>query len=166
MLNFNGELMSITRRAALTVGLGLVALSVGGCRDYEFLAAPPSLRGITIPLPPPSFADEGLITIDLEGTVPAGFVGPGTKALVFEKGTQRGYFVFTDTPDYTIYDLLVDLEDNCIETWVVSEDDEESTRIDYKAVLLEGEACAEDMSCSAPDLLGACVCLEKWSAGC
>jgi hypothetical protein len=161
--------MRITWRAAVSVGLSLglavVVLSVGGCREYEFLAAPPTLRGITIPLPPPSFADDLLISLDLEGTVPVSFVGPGTEAFVFEKGTQRGYFVFTDTNEYTVYDLLVDLDDNCIETWVVSEDDEESTRIDYKAVLLEGEACA-DPSCSAPDQLGACVCLEKWSAGC
>jgi hypothetical protein len=158
--------MSTTRSAALSVVLALAALvGVGGCRDYEFLAASPTLRGITIPLPPPSFADELLISIDLEGTVPMGFEGPDTQAFVFEKGTQRGYFVFTDTSDYTVHDVLVDLDDNCIETWVLA-GDEESTRVDYKAVLLEGEVCTTDASCSAPDMLGVCVCLEKWSVGC
>jgi hypothetical protein len=158
--------MSITRSAALSVGLALVALSAGGCRDYEFLSPQATLRGITIPLPPPSFADDVLISIDLEGTVPMGFEGPGTQAFVFEKGTQRGYFVITDTTEYTVYDVLVDLDDNCISTWVVDGMGEESTLVDYKAVLLEGEACVDDSSCSAPDMLGACVCLEKWPAGC
>ncbi len=151
------------RFTSTALSIGLVALA--GCRDYEFLSPAPTLRGITIPLPPPSFADDLLISIDLEGTVPMGFEGPGTQAFVYEKGTQRGYFVFTDTNEYTVYDVILDLDDNCIETWVVAGEGDESTRVDYKAVLLEGEACA-DPSCSAPDQLGACVCLEKWSAGC
>jgi hypothetical protein len=158
--------MSKTRSAALSVGLALVALSIGGCRDYEFLAPQATLRGITIPLPPPSFADDKLITIDLEGTVPMGFEGPGTQAFVYEQTTERGYFTFTYTSEYTVYDVLVDLDDNCIETWVVDAQGEESTLVNYKAVLLEGEACVDDPSCSAPDMLGACVCLEKWPAGC
>ena len=158
--------MTISRSAVVSVGLALVSLSLAGCRDYEFLSPAPTLRGITIPLPPPSFVDEILITIDIEGTVPMGFEGPGTEANVFEKGTQRGYFVFTETNDYTVHDVLVDLTDNCIETWVVTSDEEESTRIDSKAVLLEGDVCGTDPSCSAPDMLGVCVCLEKWPAGC
>lgn len=155
------------RSAARTIALvlALVPLAATGCRDYEFLAPAPNLRGITIPLPPPSFADEKLIHIDLEGTVPMGFEGEGTQAYVFEEGTQRGYFVLSDGPSYTVYDVLIDLDDNCIETWVVTAEGEESTLVDYKAVLLEGEACSDD-ACSAPDQLGACVCLEKWQAGC
>ncbi|MCA9687472.1 MAG: hypothetical protein KC457_35245 [Myxococcales bacterium] len=53
--------------------LAVLALSLltasTGCVEHPFLIQPPSLRGITIPLPPPSFADEVLISIDVEGYV-------------------------------------------------------------------------------------------------
>jgi hypothetical protein len=46
-------------------------------------------------------------------------------------------------------------------------DGEESSTVDYKAVLREGEeACTTDSSCSAMDELGVCLCLEKWNVGC
>ena len=46
-------------------------------------------------------------------------------------------------------------------------DGEESSTIDYKAVLREGEeACTEDATCSAMDELGVCLCLGKWTVGC
>jgi hypothetical protein len=139
-----------------------------GCNEPHFLVPAPTLRGITIPLPPPSFADEVLVRIDVEGNVPFGFDVPGTQAFLYEKVTGRGYFVDTDGMSYTIYDVLVDVTDNCMQTWFVDGvDDEESSTIDYKAVLREGEeACTTDSTCSAMDQLGVCLCLEKWTVGC
>lgn len=149
--------------ASLVLTAGLVV----GCNEPRFLVPAPTLRGITIPLPPPSFADEVLVHIDVEGNVPFGFEAPGTYAYLLEKSSGRGYFVETDGMTYTIYDVLVDVTDNCLETWFVDPiDDEVSSTVDYKAVLREGDACSEDASCSAPDDLGVCLCLEKWTTGC
>src|SRR5690606_35164096 len=149
---------------------GLVAICglTVGCNEPRFLVPSPTLRGITIPLPPPSFADEVLVHIDVAGQVPFGFESPGTHAYLYEKVTGRGYFVETDGMDYTIYDVLVDVTDNCMQTWFVDGvDQEQSTTIDYKAVLREGEeACTSDSTCSAMDQMGVCLCLEKWTVGC
>lgn len=149
-------------------GLLAAALVVaGGCNEPRFLIPSPTLRGITIPLPPPSFSDEVLFLIDVEGALPLGSQGPGTRAFLYEKGTGRGYFVFTDQQTYTIEDVLIDITDNCLQTWFVDGvDGEESTGAEYKAVLLEGEEACSDPSCSAMDSLGACVCLEEWTVGC
>jgi hypothetical protein len=148
--------------------LVLICAVTVGCNEPRFLIPAPTLRGITIPLPPPSFADEVLVRIDVEGNVPFGFDVPGTQAFLYEKVTGRGYFVDTDGMNYTIYDVLVDVTDNCMQTWFIDGvDGEESSTIDYKAVLREGEeACTADSTCSAMDELGVCLCLEKWTVGC
>lgn len=153
--------------------LAMVAMVVAtcvvtvGCNEPRFLIPPPTLRGIAIPLPPPSIADEVLIYIDVEGTVPMGFDHPETQAFVKETATDRGYFVSTQGLEFTIQDVLVDIGDNCLETWFIDGvDGDESSLVSYKAILLEGvEACA-DPSCSALDDVGACLCLEKWTTGC
>ncbi|GEM_PF-3215734 len=158
-----GGLVGLVVAAVMLLGTA----SLSACIEHQFLISPPSLRGITIPLPPPSFADEVLVTIDVEGSVPFGFDNPGTEAFLYEKGTDRGYFVPVDGASYVIYDVLVDIEDNCLETWFVDGlDGDASSVVDYKVQLREGaEACA-DTSCSAMDLEDACLCLEKWSLGC
>jgi hypothetical protein len=137
------------------------------CNEPHFLIPAPTLRGVTIPLPPPSYAEDVLISIDVEGSVPQGFEGPGTRAFLYEKGTGRGYFVFTDESTYTISDVLVDINDNCLENWFVDGmDGEESTAVDYKVVLQEGADACSGTTCSAMDDVGACLCLEKWTVGC
>jgi hypothetical protein len=145
--------------------LAMAAVTLA-CNEATFLIPSPTLRGITIPLPPPSIVEEGAVTIDVEGAIPLGFEGPGTQAFLYEKGTGRGYFVYADEQMFTIYDVLVDIDNNCLESWFVDGvDGEESTVVNYKAVVAEGDACMEP-SCSEADQLGACLCLEKWSAGC
>lgn len=152
------------------LGVGLCLLSTACNNDPMFLTPSPTLRGITIPLPPPSFADEVLLYIDVEGNVPIGYQHPDTKAYLYEKSTARGYFVNLEDEsltNYTIRDVLVDVEDNCLETWFVDGvDNEPSSTVDYKAVLREGEEECGDPSCSAPDDMGMCLCLEKWTVGC
>jgi hypothetical protein len=146
--------------------LGVLATVTIGCNEPRFLIPGPTLRGITIPLPPPSITEEMLVTIDVEGGIPLGFQGPGTRAFLYEKGTGRGYFVYAEQQSFTINDVLVDIEDNCLESWFIDGiDDEESSVVNYKAVLAEGEACLET-SCSQMDQQGACLCLEKWTTGC
>ena len=149
------------------VGLCLTSTA---CNDPLFLTPAPTLRGITIPLPPPSFGDEVLLYIDVEGNVPLGYQHPETKAYLHEKVTDRGYFVGledNELTNYTIRDVLIDVNDNCLETWFVDGvDGEPSSVVDYKAVLLEGEDACADPSCSAMDEMGMCLCLEKWTVGC
>jgi len=154
------------RSSALLLSLGAVLAGSLGCVEHPFLIQPPSLRGITIPLPPPSFSAEVLLTIDIEGSVPYGFDDPGTQAFLYEKGTDRGYFTFTDGGSYTIHDVLVDIEDNCLETWFVEIGGDESSVVDYKVQLREGEEACAAPGCSTMDEVGACLCLEKWAVGC
>ncbi|WP_052556261.1 hypothetical protein [Enhygromyxa salina] len=143
------------------------SVTVVGCNEASFLVPPPTLRGIAIPLPPPSIADQVLVYIDVEGGVPMGFDHPATEAFVYETRTERGYFVGTDGLEFTVQDVLVDVTNNCLETWFVDGvDGEESSLVSYKAVVLEGEEACANPSCSAPDDLGACLCLEKWTTGC
>lgn len=151
-------------RLAGTLALGAVAL---GCNEPRFLTPPPTLRGITIPLPPPSIAQEVLVSIDVEGSIPLGFEGEGTRAFLYEKGTGRGYFVYAQDMSFTVYDVLVDIDDNCLESWFVDAvDGEESTAVHYKVVLGEGEEACAEPTCSQMDQVGACLCLEKWTTGC
>jgi len=166
------KLKLLVRTRARLSAVALLAISgtcltiTTGCNEPRFLIPSPTLRGITIPLPPPSIADEVLVHIDVAGNIPFGFDGPGTQAFLFEKVTGRGYFVGTDGVTYTIYDVLVDVGNNCMQTWFV-DGIEESSTVDYKALLREGEeACEADDTCSAMDELGVCLCLEKWPAGC
>jgi hypothetical protein len=146
----------------------LAMLLATGCNETTFLVPPPTLRGIAIPLPPPSFADQVLVHIDVEGSVPVGFQHPATQAFLYEKSTARGYFAGTEDNEFTIYDVLVDIDDNCLETWFVDGvDGEESSLVDFKVILVEdAEACAADLNCSPVDDVGACLCLEKWTKGC
>lgn len=153
--------------AALFAISGLCLTILAGCNEPRFLIPSPTLRGITIPLPPPSFADEVLVHIDVAGNVPLGFDNPGTQAFLYEKSSGRGYFTSTDGMSFTIYDVLVDVGDNCMQTWFVDGiDAEESSTVEYKAVLREGEELCADASCSEMDEVGVCLCLERWSAGC
>src|SRR5689334_18156783 len=66
-----GELVSARpkRSHSRAVLLALAAATLA-CNDPHFLTPAPTLRGITIPLPPPSFADAMLVTIDVEGGIP------------------------------------------------------------------------------------------------
>jgi len=158
------------RRTLAAALLTITCASVTGCNDPMFLTPAPTLRGITIPLPPPSFADEVMLYIDVEGNVPVGYQHEDTNAYLLEKRTGRGYFVGLDGGDltsYTIRDVLIDVNDNCLETWFVDGVDyEPSTVVDYKAVLREGAEACMDTSCSAMDEQGMCLCLEKWTVGC
>ena len=160
-------------RWRLCLGAALLTLtcaSATACNDPMFLTPAPTLRGITIPLPPPSFADEVMVFIDVEGNVPPGYQHEETKAYLLEKRTGRGYFVGLDGDDlltYSIRDVLIDVNDNCLETWFVDGvDNEPSSTIDYRVLLLEGEEACSDTNCSPADDQGMCLCLEKWDVGC
>jgi hypothetical protein len=145
----------------------VLATSVVGCNEPRFLVPAPTLRGIAIPLPPPSFADQIQIYIDVEGNVPPGFEHPATQAFLYETQTERGYFAGTIDNEFTIHDVLVVIGNNCLETWFIDGvDGEESSLVSYKAVLLEGDEACAGPSCSEIDDLGACLCLEKWTTGC
>ena len=148
----------------------LLCASVAACNEPMFLTPAPTLRGITIPLPPPSFADEVMLYIDVEGNVPLGYQDEDTRAYLLEKRTGRGYFVKIDgdgTTNFTVRDVLIDVNDNCLETWFIDGiDNEPSSTVDYKAFLAEGDEACGEPSCSAMDEQGMCLCLEKWDVGC
>ena len=152
------------RRAAWAVA---ALLSLSACNQVSFYRRGPSLRGITIPLPPPSFHDEQIVEIDVDGSVPSD-AGRGTQVFLYDYGVQDGYFEYAaENGSFLFEDVPVDLQDNCLELYYVTPDDEESGSTFYRAVLRNGpEECTELNQCSEQDAEGACVCLEKWNSGC
>ena len=154
-----------TRRRVAACALAFLGLSAfAGCNQISFLSPSPNVRGITIPLPPPSIVASPEIRIDLEGDLDDLIEPDGTRVSVFEKTSGRGYYTFSAGGSWLVQDVLLDVTDNCL---VLSSNDVEggpSSTQQFKAFITSGEECVP--GCSAPDTLGDCVCFEKWNSGC
>jgi hypothetical protein len=137
---------------------------IGGCNQVSFLLPPPNVRGVTIPLPPPSLTSEPEQKFDIEGDLDEGVDEDGIRVSLFEKRTARGYFTYSVGGSWLIPDVLADVTDNCMTLSSYDYEGRESSRQDFKLFLTEGEECVP--GCSAPDDEGMCVCFEKWNAGC
>lgn len=138
-----------------------------GCPNVSFPVDSPNLRGITIPLPPPNWQDDPVQRFDIEGRLPTGYDSPGTEVFLYEQVTDRGYWTFADGQDFLVPDVLVDVTNNCIDTWFVDgETDDESTPTAYKVELSDEPDCELEENCSEPDDVGVCACLVEWTTGC
>lgn len=151
--------------------LALIALlPLAGCGGEPiFLRDGPDFRGITVPLPPPSFVDDPLVDVDLEGQFGPGRGGPGSRVYVQETVTELGYFIdiVDDDPEFVVPDVTVDVTNNCLRTWYVDgQDAVESTDRFYRVTVeTDPELCAAE-TCSATDDVGACLCLDVRNSGC
>ncbi|MEE9383082.1 MAG: hypothetical protein V3V08_06670 [Nannocystaceae bacterium] len=150
----------------LLVVAGVVALA---CKPVSFYRRPPSLRGVGVPLPPPSFRAGQRISVRVEGVLPLSSSHPQTFVYLWEDLDQSGYFVRpdADTGEFLFEDVQVTVGESCLDTHYVDGLDDEDSGIAYYKVELRTEPdICEQPNCSAPDTIGACVCLVKWGSGC
>lgn len=155
------------RPSAVILAGALAAASVvaGACANTElFVPDAGEFRGITIPLPPPSFTDAGTVTIDVTGntnTDPA----PGSVVALWESEQAQGFLVAPeDDGAFSFESIVVVPNQSCLELWSEYPHDGEivrSTEARYKVVVVEDDPeCGMDDLCSAPDDDGDCLCLE------
>ena len=147
-------------------GAALLVTALAGCTTVELPSPPPFVRGITVPLPPPSFAEATEIGVTIEGEIvsdpsPDGFV------LLYEIVTDDGRFEYPDdTGAFVFEEVVVNLPGNCLQ---ISEYDGTTDTFGQisamKVQVAVDEACGGAL-CSAQDSLGACVCLDSWGVGC
>lgn len=152
-----------TRIVQTLAAIGLLATGAA-CNEVSFLVQAPNVRGITIPVPPPSFTGEPLQRVDIDGNLDLATPQTGTRVEIFEQVSGRGYYTFSVEGLWVVPEVLVDVTDNCL---VVSSTDDEgqiSVRQNFKIFVAEADAC--DASCSEPDDTGACLCFENWNSGC
>lgn len=144
----------------------LFAVGVAGCTNVALPSPPPAVRGITVPLPPPSFAEatEVSVTIDGDSSVDA---ASGGFVLLYESVADDGRFEYPDGAGAFVFeDVVVNLPGNCLQLSEYDGTTDIFGQISSMKVLLAAdEACAGSL-CSAQDSLGACVCLEMWGVGC
>ena len=146
-----------------------LALSVlsGACNTYSFYLDGPNFRGITVPLPPPSFRDVATLRIEVEGTLPGGQRDPDAIAYLYDVVGERGYFTVVEPNgrSFFVRDVLVDPLDNCFASYVEI-NGEETDATFFEVVLRDGDEACSDSSCSAQDDEGTCLCIDPWSLPC
>lgn len=160
----------VTLRRALRgwgrFGAGLAVLSVAACTNAFLPDNPPSVRGITVPLPPPSFTEATEVSVTIDGQI-SGAPSAGGFVLLYETVSDDGRFEYPDDQGGFLFeDVTVGLPGNCLQLSEYDGDtDEFGTVVAMKVVVATDEACM-DALCSTQDALGACVCLEEWGVGC
>ena len=160
----------VTLRRALRgwgrFGAGLAILSVAACTNAFLPDNPPSVRGITVPLPPPSFTEATEVGVTIDGQI-SGAPSAGGFVLLYETVSDDGRFEYPDDQGGFLFeDVTVGRPGNCLQLSEYDGDtDEFGTVVAMKVVVATDEACM-DALCSTQDALGACVCLEEWGVGC
>lgn len=153
--------------------LGALAVLAAGlaCNTHLLLNQGADFRGITIPLPPPSYHDLDSITIDLDGTIPGGKPGPGTVVHLWESVDADGETEPADDDgDFMFEDYLVYPDQSCLELeywWNEAGEIQFSTTQFYQVLVFDGaDACEENMLCSDMAEDESCLCLEPRNDGC
>lgn len=158
----DGPMARLRPRALLAVALTAGALACSNTELYVPNAG--EFRGITIPLPPPSYLGADTVTIDVSGNTnhePA----PGTVVALWESESGGGLLVAPeDDGDFLFEAVEVVPNQSCLELWSEYPQDGEvvrSTEARYKVIVVEDDpACGMDELCSPPDDEGNCLCLE------
>lgn len=147
--------------APLGVGLGVA----GACTNAElYVPDAGEFRGITIPLPPPSFTDADEVTIDVSGNInhePA----PGTVVALWESEAGEGRLVPPEDDGSFLFESVVVVPDqSCLELWSEYPEDGDiirSSEASYKVIVVTDDPeCGSQDLCSAPDDDGNCLCLD------
>lgn len=144
--------MPMPRR--MTAAACLLALAAG-CVAHE---ARPAFRrgilvddrGISVPLPPPSLADEPYQEVDVEGTVPGDdTLSAGTKLHVEDLDGDAGTSVEVNptTESFKLQGVWIDLTANCLELWLEAPDGRESERTHVRAVIVSDTEIRTEPGC-------------------
>jgi len=163
--------LSGTIRFRITLAVFMVAC-VGGlspsCNQHPLYQNPPNFRGVTVPLPPPSFAANPVLSLEIDVTIPWGHVGSDTVVYLYESRQDQGYFIYGRQAIVRFSGVEIDSRDNCLMTYFETEDGEESAVGFSQVVLNEDiEQCKVDTSCSELDTdMNACLCVVYRSTGC
>lgn len=144
------------------LGLGLVVLA--GCNDHPVgTGARPEFRGITVPLPPPSFRGATLLDVEFQGTA-LGF--ENERALAWDVAQKQGLAGPVDAAgNFVLPAWKINVRKHCIELRGASKLGEVSSPSYYDLNLAEGPAC-QDAICSVQDNFGQCLCLTRRLANC
>jgi len=107
-------------------------------------------RGISVPLPPPSFMAEPEQEVDVEGQVPGEDpLEPGTILHIEDlDGTSvSSTEVDVDEQGFVVEAFFIDLTANCLELWLESPDGRESERVQVHAVIVDDRDIRTDPGC-------------------
>lgn len=143
-----------------------VTLLACGPTFLEENGKPADFRGITIPLPPPSFHDNPNLSIDVDGNIgePA---SPGTVVGLWESIAQAGRLTAPDPDgDFVFEGVDVVANQSCLEIWWDINEGGDIIRSEvaaYKVVILDGDVACDDAAglCSEQDDNSSCVCLDR-----
>ena len=156
----------LTKRLSLCALLAGVTASACTSAFLEENGSAADFRGITIPLPPPSFHDNPNLTIDVDGSI-GQEPGPGTVVGLWESVAQEGRLTAPDDEgDFVFENVDVVVNQSCLEIWYDQNEAGDIVRSEvarHKVVILEGDEACNDVAntCSAQDDNGACVCLDR-----
>lgn len=150
-------------------GLSLLAgaaACVLSCATVDLPELAPAPRGITVPLPPPSFAEASEITVDVEGQSYTE-VADGSFVILYDAILENGYLEYLDPDGGFLFEQVpVSLPSNCFQLsgYDGAEDGFGSVGF-WKVEVRSAEACADTL-CSQMDAQGDCACLYEYPAGC
>jgi len=141
-----------------------------GCNDVFFAEPAPHFRGITVPLPPPSFAAQPQVAAELEGNIGTPLGAPTIVSLWRDDDPVGLSVAAQDSGDFEFPEVEITLDQTCIELYFEVDDGAQarpSQHAFYQVVTMSDEACTDDaFICSAVDLVGDCVCLDERASGC
>lgn len=153
-----------TAKALGLLGLGLTLAS--GCNDHTPLGSGggPEFRGITVPLPPPSFRGATILDLEFSGSAP-GF--ENERVLAWDAEANTGIAGPVDASgNFRLRPWGVNLQRHCIEVQAVNGALGSLSLARYYSLSLAAGPSCQDPSCSVQDSKGECVCLTKRSANC
>lgn len=149
---------------ALSV-LGLSLALVSACNEHTPLGSSggPEFRGITVPLPPPSFRGATFLDMEFTGQV------RGTQSeriLAWDSVQKQGIAGAVDPAgNFRLPPWSVNVQKHCIELRSADSLGHVSSASYYSMIVATGPAC-QDSHCSVQDSKAECLCLTRRSANC
>ena len=147
-------------------GLAVLLISLGfGCNEHPLGDQQgPVFRGITIPLPPPSFAISNSVSVQLNGDA-TGF--EQDRAELWESVGRHGLLTgVSEDGTFAFEPFSINPANHCLQVVASDPPDRRSDTSYYTLSIQPAEHCI-DSHCSAErDQTGACLCLERHFAGC
>lgn len=159
--------MSKLQRTLISRGaaaLAVASLLGAGCNDHPVGGGPaPEFRGITVPLPPPSYRSAPIIKARLSGE---SLGHEGGRATVWDLENSRGIVTPVAEDGYFAFEPWeINLREHCFEL-SASLNFEPESRATYYGLVLRGFDACKQPNCSVADAQGECVCIDALEAGC